>query len=48
MLLGLSNTAGVFAGVLGSLVTGFILQHGTWDQVRWRAQCRQGGAPSEF
>lgn len=33
VLLGLSNTAGVLAGVLGSLVTGYILQHGTWAQV---------------
>lgn len=33
VLLGMSNTAGVLAGVAGSLVTGFILQHGTWDQV---------------
>uniref|UniRef100_A0A7R9YSS6 Major facilitator superfamily (MFS) profile domain-containing protein n=1 Tax=Chlamydomonas euryale TaxID=1486919 RepID=A0A7R9YSS6_9CHLO len=33
LLLGMSNTAGVLAGVLGSLVTGLILQHGTWDQV---------------
>lgn len=33
MLLGLSNTAGVLAGVLGSLATGYILQHGSWAQV---------------
>lgn len=33
VLLGMSNTAGVLAGVLGSLVTGYILQHGTWSQV---------------
>lgn len=33
VLLGLSNTAGVLAGVLGSLATGLILQHGSWDQV---------------
>ncbi|KAJ9529356.1 hypothetical protein QJQ45_013781 [Haematococcus lacustris] len=33
VLLGLSNTAGVLAGVLGSLATGFILQHGSWEQV---------------
>ena len=28
MLLGLSNTAGVLAGVLGTAATGYILQHG--------------------
>lgn len=33
VLLGLSNTAGVLAGVLGTAATGFILQHGTWDEV---------------
>jgi hypothetical protein len=33
VLLGLSNTAGVLAGVAGSLATGFILQHGSWAQV---------------
>jgi MFS transporter, ACS family, solute carrier family 17 (sodium-dependent inorganic phosphate cotransporter), other len=33
VLLGLSNTAGVLAGVMGSIVTGYILQNGTWDQV---------------
>lgn len=33
VLLGLSNTAGVLAGVLGSLATGYILQHGDWSQV---------------
>jgi ACS family sodium-dependent inorganic phosphate cotransporter len=33
VLLGLSNTAGVLAGVLGSLATGYILQHGSWSQV---------------
>ncbi|GAX83160.1 hypothetical protein CEUSTIGMA_g10586.t1 [Chlamydomonas eustigma] len=33
VLLGMSNTAGVLAGVLGSLATGYILQHGTWSQV---------------
>jgi hypothetical protein len=27
-LLGLSNTAGVLAGVLGTAATGYILQHG--------------------
>lgn len=38
VLLGLSNTAGVLAGVVGSLATGYILQHGSWQQVRsrWR------------
>jgi ACS family sodium-dependent inorganic phosphate cotransporter len=35
VLLGLSNTAGVLAGVLGSLATGYILAHGTWADV-WR------------
>lgn len=29
VLLGLSNTAGVLAGVLGTAATGYILQHGT-------------------
>lgn len=33
VLLGLSNTAGVLAGVLGSLATGYILAHGTWKDV---------------
>jgi ACS family sodium-dependent inorganic phosphate cotransporter len=33
VLLGLSNTAGVLAGVLGSLATGYILEHGSWSQV---------------
>jgi hypothetical protein len=33
VLLGLSNTAGVLAGVLGSLATGWILEHGTWSDV---------------
>jgi ACS family sodium-dependent inorganic phosphate cotransporter len=28
VLLGLSNTAGVFAGVFGTAATGYILQHG--------------------
>ncbi len=32
-MLGLSNTAGVLAGVLGSLATGHILQNGSWSQV---------------
>ncbi|KAJ4970449.1 hypothetical protein NE237_003548 [Protea cynaroides] len=33
VLLGLSNTAGVLAGVLGTTATGYILQHGSWDDV---------------
>ncbi|XP_074303071.1 sodium-dependent phosphate transport protein 1, chloroplastic-like [Silene latifolia] len=33
ILLGLSNTAGVLAGVLGTAATGYILQHGSWDNV---------------
>ncbi|CAN8315290.1 unnamed protein product [Cochlearia groenlandica] len=33
VLLGLSNTAGVLAGVLGTATTGHILQHGSWDDV---------------
>ena len=33
VLLGMSNTAGVLAGVLGTAATGLILQHGTWDDV---------------
>lgn len=33
VLLGMSNTAGVLAGVLGTAATGFILQNGTWDEV---------------
>ena len=33
VLLGLSNTAGVLAGVLGTATTGLILAHGTWDEV---------------
>lgn len=35
VLLGLSNTAGVLAGVLGSLATGHILAAGSWADV-WR------------
>jgi ACS family sodium-dependent inorganic phosphate cotransporter len=35
VLLGMSNTAGVLAGVLGSLATGHILATGTWTDV-WR------------
>jgi ACS family sodium-dependent inorganic phosphate cotransporter len=33
VLLGLSNTAGVLAGVLGTAATGLILQTGSWKQV---------------
>lgn len=33
VLLGLSNTAGVLAGVFGTAATGYILQKGTWDDV---------------
>ncbi|GAB2274452.1 Sodium-dependent phosphate transport protein 1, chloroplastic [Dionaea muscipula] len=33
ILLGLSNTAGVLAGVFGTAATGYILQHGSWDNV---------------
>eukprot|EP00850_Spirogloea_muscicola_P022329 SM000288S10781 [mRNA] locus=s288:61315:65553:- [translate_table: standard] len=33
ILLGISNTAGVLAGVLGTFTTGLILTHGTWDDV---------------
>lgn len=33
VLLGMSNTAGVLAGVLGTAATGFILQNGSWDDV---------------
>ncbi|KAG5538365.1 hypothetical protein RHGRI_019072 [Rhododendron griersonianum] len=33
VLLGLSNTAGVLAGVFGTAATGFILQKGSWDDV---------------
>lgn len=33
VLLGLSNTAGVLAGVIGTAATGYILQHGSWDDV---------------
>lgn len=49
VLLGLSNTAGVLAGVLGTAATGFILQKGTWSQVRWWVGgccSRQGWAAS--
>ena len=34
VLLGMSNTAGVLAGVFGTAATGYILKHGTWDEVR--------------
>lgn len=33
VLLGLSNTAGVLAGVFGTVATGLILQRGSWDDV---------------
>eukprot|EP01023_Acetabularia_acetabulum_P008613 TRINITY_DN13754_c0_g1_i2.p1 TRINITY_DN13754_c0_g1~~TRINITY_DN13754_c0_g1_i2.p1 ORF type:complete len:281 (-),score=30.73 TRINITY_DN13754_c0_g1_i2:23-865(-) len=33
VLLGMSNTAGVLAGVLGTFATGYILKHAGWDQV---------------
>lgn len=33
VLLGLSNTAGVLAGVFGTAATGYILQRGSWDSV---------------
>ncbi|KAL3693921.1 hypothetical protein R1sor_007572 [Riccia sorocarpa] len=33
ILLGMSNTAGVLAGVFGTAATGYILQHGSWDDV---------------
>jgi ACS family sodium-dependent inorganic phosphate cotransporter len=33
VLLGMSNTAGVLAGVLGTAATGLILQSGSWDDV---------------
>jgi len=33
VLLGISNTAGVLAGVLGTAATGYILENGTWDEV---------------
>ena len=35
VLLGLSNTAGVLAGVVGTYATGVILQNGCWADV-WR------------
>ncbi|ONK75796.1 uncharacterized protein A4U43_C03F20640 [Asparagus officinalis] len=33
VLLGLSNTAGVLAGVFRTAATCYILQHGSWDDV---------------
>mmetsp|Transcript_34740 Transcript_34740/g.75952 ORF Transcript_34740/g.75952 Transcript_34740/m.75952 type:complete len:547 (-) Transcript_34740:856-2496(-) len=33
VLLGISNTAGVLAGVMGTYATGRILENGTWDDV---------------
>lgn len=42
MLLGLSNTAGVLAGVLGTAATGFILQNGSWKQARTGAEGAEG------
>ncbi len=33
MLLGMSNTAGVLAGVMGTAATGLILANGSWDDV---------------
>lgn len=33
VLLGLSNTAGVLAGVLGTAATGWILANGSWNDV---------------
>jgi MFS transporter, ACS family, solute carrier family 17 (sodium-dependent inorganic phosphate cotransporter), other len=33
VLLGMSNTAGVLAGVFGTAATGYILKTGTWDDV---------------
>jgi ACS family sodium-dependent inorganic phosphate cotransporter len=33
VLLGLSNTAGVLAGVIGTAAVGYILENGTWDDV---------------
>lgn len=33
VLLGLSNTAGVLAGVFGTAATGYILERGSWDDV---------------
>ena len=33
VLLGMSNTAGVLAGVLGTYAVGVILEDGSWDQV---------------
>ena len=33
VLLGISNTAGVLAGVMGTAATGLILANGSWDDV---------------
>ena len=33
VLLGMSNTAGVLAGVFGTAATGYILKNGSWDEV---------------
>ena len=33
VLLGMSNTAGVLAGVFGTAATGYILKTGSWDEV---------------
>lgn len=33
VLLGMSNTAGVLAGVLGTYAVGVILEDGSWDEV---------------
>ena len=33
VLLGMSNTAGVLAGVMGTAATGLILANGSWDDV---------------
>ncbi|KAL9359966.1 hypothetical protein Peur_048089 [Populus x canadensis] len=40
VLLGLSNTAGVLAGVFGTAATGYILQRGSWADVFEVASCR--------
>lgn len=43
VLLGMSNTAGVLAGVFGTAATGFILKNGSWDEVRISLTQRVGG-----
>lgn len=53
VLLGLSNTAGVLAGVLGTAATGLILQNGSWKQVGALAgggmwQCAAAGGATEM